>query len=170
MRKAISSGLRTWTNSTLVPVREEGAGGDLGAELLPGEVVGAEVFGVDEEDEVGVADVDHGSGDGTYAGDVDGAGHDAGETHAGADEEVRVAGFDDLAGRGGPPWVSRMTWVRPSVAASQAADAAGAVAGELGFGSVGVEEADEEGSVGAAVEELDAVGADGVGAVAELAG
>ena len=48
-------------------------------------------------------------------------------------------------------------------------DAAGSVAAELGFVAVSVEEAKEEGAIGAAFEELDAVGADPGVALAELA-
>jgi hypothetical protein len=48
-------------------------------------------------------------------------------------------------------------------------DAAGAVAAKLGFGAVGVEEAEEEGAVGFVGQELDTVGTDAGVAVAEFA-
>ena len=118
---------------------------------------------------MGVAYVDHGSFDGADGGEVDGAGHDAGDAHVGADEVVGVGGADDLAGAGAS--VGFEGDLGEGFGGGEPGGyAAGAVAGELGFGAVGVEEADEEGAVGAAVEELDAVGADGVGAVAEFFG
>ena len=70
----------------------------------------------------------------------------------------------------GPPWVPSVTSLEAFAGGEPGGDAAGAVAGELGFGAVGVEEAEEEVAVGAAVEELDAVGADAGVAAAELAG
>jgi hypothetical protein len=118
---------------------------------------------------VGVADVDHGAGDVADAGKLDGAGHDAGYAHFAFDEVVWGGSFNDLAGADAAVG-SEGDRLEAFALGKPCGDAAGAVAGELGFAAVGVEEAEEEFAVGAAIEEFDAVGADAGVAGAEFAG
>ena len=127
-------------------MREERAGGDLFAKLLPREAVCGEVFGFvlrgDKEDEVRVADVDHRALDVADARQFDGTGHDAGDAHLGADDVGGVGDLDDLAGARTAVGDER-DLVEAFGRGEPGGDAAGAVAGELGLGAVGVEKPDK---------------------------